>query len=222
MAEDSLIGSFARCIAAHSIWDDDLRMCFFSEIIWYIFLWLILPSCGGHAGGCFRSPEEHWKVWWQSQNQVFFLCFLLDPRGGCFSFWGIHCSVFPQIVAVFCMPLSLGVCLFRDKAKWNEAYPHKLIAAWMRVLDLFCCYNVSWLLARIMTWVILFHSTTEVFTHCIQDLTPQFVTLQRMAAAAKKFRHVLRISRPVYQTASLILQQKDVSSWISCRLFRSV
>ncbi|KAH9550914.1 hypothetical protein CY35_10G097000 [Sphagnum magellanicum] len=33
---------------------------------------------------------------------------------------------------------------------------------------------------------------------------------ERMAAAAKKFRHVLRIGRPVYQTASLILQQKDI------------
>ncbi len=142
---------------------------------------------------------------------------------GAFPFGVFIAQCFPKLWQSFVsMPLSLGVCLFRDKAKWNEAYPHKLIAAWMRVLDLFCCYNVSWVLAKIMTWVILFHSTTEVFTHCIQDLTPQFVTLQRMAAAAKKFRHVLRIGRPVYQTASLILQQKDVSSWISCTLFRSV
>ncbi len=198
-------------------------MCFFSEIIWYIFLWLILPSYGGHAGGCFWSPEEHWKVWWQSQNQVFLLCFLLDPRGGCFSFWGIHCSVFPQIVAVFCLyAFELRCLLVQGQSKMEWSLSSQAYCSLNESAQFFCCYNVSWVLARIMTWVILFHSTTEVFTHCIQDLTPQFVTLQRMAAAAKKFRHVLRIGRPVYQTASLILQQKDVSSWISCTLFRSV
>lgn len=132
-------------------------------------------------------------------------------------------SVSPNCGSLLSLCLELRCLLVQGQSKmeWSlssQAY----CTVWMRVLNFFCCYNVSWVLARIMTWVILFHSTTEVFTHCIQDLTPQFVTLQRMAAAAKKFRHVLRIGRPVYQTASLILQQKDVSSWISCTLFRSV
>jgi hypothetical protein len=36
-----------------------------------------------------------------------------------------------------CRPLyALGfnACLYRDKLKWNEAYHHKLVAAWMRIL----------------------------------------------------------------------------------------
>jgi hypothetical protein len=36
-----------------------------------------------------------------------------------------------------CTPLyALGfnACLYRDKLKWNEAYRHKLVAAWMRIL----------------------------------------------------------------------------------------
>jgi hypothetical protein len=30
--------------------------------------------------------------------------------------------------------LGLGACSYRDKLKWNEVYPHKLVAAWMRIL----------------------------------------------------------------------------------------
>jgi hypothetical protein len=42
------------------------------------------------------------------------------------------------------------LALYRDKLKWNEAYPHKLITAWRCILlTLFISY-VSWLLANIM------------------------------------------------------------------------
>lgn len=57
---------------------------------------------------------------------------------GAFPFGVFIAQCFPKLWQSFVsMPLSLGVCLFRDKAKWNEAYPHKLIAAWMRVLNFF-------------------------------------------------------------------------------------
>ncbi len=49
---------------------------------------------------------------------------------GAFPFGVFIAQCFPKLWESFVsMPLSLGVCLFRDKAKWNEAYPHKLIAA---------------------------------------------------------------------------------------------
>jgi hypothetical protein len=38
---------------------------------------------------------------------------------------------------LLCRPLyalGLDACFYRDKLKWNEAYPHKLVAAWMRIL----------------------------------------------------------------------------------------
>jgi hypothetical protein len=51
-----------------------------------------------------------------------------------------------------CRPLyvlGLGVCLYSDKLKWNEAYPHKLVAAWARMLLTILISAVSWLLANI-------------------------------------------------------------------------
>jgi hypothetical protein len=41
------------------------------------------------------------------------------------------------------------LALYRDKLKWNEAYPHKLITAWRRILSTLFISYVSWLLAMI-------------------------------------------------------------------------
>ncbi len=43
--------------------------------------------------------------------------------------------------------LGVDACLHMDKLKWNEAYPHKLVAAWMRILlaTFLEWYPTSWL-----------------------------------------------------------------------------
>jgi len=49
---------------------------------------------------------------------------------------------YPLCMPVY--PLGLDACFYRDKLKWNETYPHKLVAAaWMRILLTFSVFYVS-------------------------------------------------------------------------------
>jgi hypothetical protein len=58
-----------------------------------------------------------------------------------------------DVIYSLCRPpyvFSLDACLYRDMLKWNEAYPHKLIAAWMRIQLTFLIRYVSWVQANII------------------------------------------------------------------------
>jgi hypothetical protein len=72
---------------------------------------------------------------------------------------GILKSIYVQGVrGLNCYPLfrplynfSLDACLYREKLKWNEAYPYKCVAACMMMLFEFWISYISCVLANIMT-----------------------------------------------------------------------
>jgi hypothetical protein len=97
--------------------------------------------CQEGAFGLLKSTE---KFDGNRRTKFSSYAFFWIQEVGAFPFRVFIAQCFPKLWESFVsMPLSLGVCLFRDEAKWNEAYPHKLIAAWMRVLNFSCCYYIS-------------------------------------------------------------------------------
>jgi hypothetical protein len=57
----------------------------------------------------------------------------------------------PYLLCRLLNALGIDAWLYRDNLKWNNAYSHKLVAAWMRIL--FLSY-VSWLLSHVLTFLI--------------------------------------------------------------------
>jgi hypothetical protein len=77
---------------------------------------------------------------------------LVSSTEGVLMRWGMM-RISCDVIYSLCRPpyvFSLDACLYRDMLKWNEAYPHKLIAAWMRIQLTFLIRYVSWVQANII------------------------------------------------------------------------
>jgi hypothetical protein len=108
--------------------------------------WSNTAPCSEYPGTLVRNSSylyhmavKHWKQWGRDDARPMFLnwyslqWFLVQGSWRLFILVSNICPIHYPL----CMPLyALGfnACLYRDKLKWNEAYRHKLVAAWMRIL----------------------------------------------------------------------------------------
>ncbi len=106
-----------------------------TSLCWLIIVVLMLFCCNWH--NCYL------KV---------FLCNLIDMLSSCLSGfrppssqWYVQGAGGPNHYPLcwHLYVLGLDACLYQDKLRWNEAYPHKLVAAWMMILVTYLISYVS-------------------------------------------------------------------------------